>query len=369
VILKTIFRPSGGQTALLAASDSYHNLLAARFGQRFLGYRAAWARAAERLDPGGFPLSLDLAVNSGCQLSCVMCPLPGRDARRGFKPMAPALFESLMAQASDYSLAALTLGLASEPLLHPKIDSMVKAAGQAGIMDIRLGTNGAALSPPLIERLIDSSLTRLEVSVDAARTETYAAVRPGGDFNKLKRSIDHFLGERSRRGRELPLLRLSFLSLPINEGELSAFLESWSAKADLISVQKPIWFPGSALPEPILPKPALPKPALPKPALPKSALDEPKGQSAPPQELFSGAIDEPLEEGFCVQPWQRLGVDYDGRLWPCCSWYGEELLGLGADNLSIAKAWRSEAMETLRLAHLKGPLPGPCQECHSHGAF
>jgi MoaA/NifB/PqqE/SkfB family radical SAM enzyme len=215
------------------------------------------------------------------------------------------------------------------------------------------------LSPPLVERLLDCGLTRLEVSVDAARAETYAAVRPGGDYNKLKRSIDYFLDERSRLGLELPLLRLSFLSLPANETELSAFLESWSGKADLISVQKPIWFPGSALPEPALPEPSLAEPSL----------AEPKGRSETPREVFSGAAAEPPEEGFCLQPWQRLGVDYDGRLWPCCSWYGEELLGLGADDLSIAKAWRSEAMEALRLAHLKGRLPGPCQECHSRGAF
>ena len=331
--LQTVFSPPGGQARLLAANDRYHELLSARVGKRFLDSRSAWAKASFRRDPGLFPLSLDLAVNSGCQLSCVMCPLPRRSDRKRFKAMDRSLFDRIIAQASEFSLAALTLGLASEPLLHPEIDSLVAAADRAGVMDIRLGTNGLALTPKLIGRLLDCGLTRLEISVDAAHGRAYAAIRSGGDFAALERSIGLFLDERSRRMQDLPLLRLSFLKLPENNGELEPFLRRWSDKADLISVQEPIWFPDSALPEP--------------------GESEKKGD----------------EEGWCVQPWQRLGLDHEGAMWPCCSWYGEKLLNLSANSLPINIAWRSQAIEELRLAHLEKRLPAPCHECERHGAF
>jgi hypothetical protein len=226
----------------------------------------------------------------------------------------------------------MTLGLASEPLLHPQIDSLVAAAHKAGVMDIRLGTNGQALGPELVKRLLASGLTRLEISVDAAKASTYEAVRPKGSFEALERGIEAFLEERAKRGQELPLLRLSFLALPENQGELEAFLGRWSDKADLISLQRPIWFPDSALPEPKSPK-----------------------------SRESG--------GFCVQPWQRLAIDHEGRIWPCCSWYGEGLLRLDASRDPIAKAWLAPETEALRRAHLEGDLPGPCLDCGRHGAF
>jgi hypothetical protein len=245
--------------------------------------------------------------------------------------MARTLYDSLMAQASASSLAALTLGLGSEPLLRPDILELIALSAQAGVMDIRLGTNGKALAPDLIRGLLDSPLTRLEISLDAAKDSTYAAIRPGGNFAALERAIDFFLEERSRRRQDLPLLRLSFLELPQNRGELSPFLERWSERADLLSIQKPVWFPESAMPEP--------------------------------------PLSEQSEGGWCVQPWQRMGADHEGRLWPCCSWYGEDLLSLSAVDVSIAQAWRSKAFEDLRLAHLRGKLPGPCRDCAARGAF
>ena len=335
--MRAIFSPPGGQAVLLAANDRYETLLAARFGRRFLDYRAAWAKASERGDPGDFPLSLDLAVNSGCQLSCVMCPLPGRPAARRYRPMLIALYDSLMDQSREAGLPALTLGLASEPLLRPEIEPMIQAAGRAGIMDIRLGTNGFGLGSGLIDILLESPLTRLEISVDAFEPSTYLAIRRGGDLPSLERSIDLFLERRAAKGLELPLLRLSFLRLPMNEGELEPFLARWSPKADLVSIQRPIWFPGSAMEE----------------SFPEAP---PEGPEAP-------------QESWCIQPWQRLGIDRLGRIWPCCSWYAEGLLSLCAKKTPIAAAWRSKAMGRLRRDHLQGKLPARCRQCADHGAF
>lgn len=340
--LTTVFQSPGGQAKLLAANDRYFKLLSARYGRRFASYRDAWAAACDRKDPGDFPLSLDLAVNSGCQLSCVMCPLPGKPRR--YQPMARQLLNSVMSQAAEAALPALTLGLASEPLLHPEIDSVIAAADRAGIMDVRLGTNGLALSPDRVRRLIDSGLTRLEISVDACDPRTYAEIRIGGDLITLERSINLFLDERSKRRQELPLLRLSFLTLPKNQGELGAFLDRWSDKADLISIQKPIWFPGTAMP---------------KPSKARPDSEAPPDSQAPPA----------CGKGWCVQPWQRLGLSHDGQLWPCCSWYGENLLSLDAKKILVAQAWRSPTMAKLRQAHLNGSLPGSCQECERYGAF
>ena len=319
-------RDPTGQVSLYQTEDRYFRILEKRFGQRFLDYRRRWEETSGRGDPGDFPLSLDLAVNSGCQLSCLMCPLQSRPEQRRVRLMKPEVFERLMAQAGEHRLPALTLGLASEPLLNPRAASWIAGAVKAGIMDIRLGSNGLALKENTARALVDSGLTRLEISVDAVRPETYRAIR-GGELSVLEKAIERFLKIRQAANQETPLLRLSFLRLEFNRNELESFLERWQGRADMISIQEPIWFPGSALPQPETP-----------------------GRPMAP---------------VCAQSWQRLAVNYDGQVWPCCSWYGENLLSFNAAEQSLAPIWRSPEMEALRRALSGNPenIPQDCRRC------
>ena len=325
-----VFSEPTGQVALYQAEDRYLAWLTARFGARFRDYRRRWAQAADRGEPGDFPLSLDLAVNSGCQSRCLMCPLSARPERQRVRLMDPALFERLMLQAEEHQLPALTLGLGSEPLLHPEAPRLAARAVRAGIMDIRLGSNGLRLDRETAQALIDSGLTRLEISVDAARAETYLKVR-GGLLAELERAIEIFLNQRGRAGVETPLLRLSFLRLAENRAEEAEFLSRFAPLADMLALQEPLWFPGTRLPPP------------------------------GPASLF-------LAEN-CAQPWQRLGVDQDGRLWPCCSWAAEAFLPFNAAATDLALAWRSpEAMKfRRRLAGLPDEWPEPCRACRTAG--
>jgi wyosine [tRNA(Phe)-imidazoG37] synthetase (radical SAM superfamily) len=321
--LQAVHRDPTGQVALYQSEDRYFQTLEKFFGRRFLDYRRRWGETAGRGRPGEFPLSLDLAVNSGCQLSCLMCPLPASLGGRQVRLMDGDLWERLMAQAREHDLPALTLGLGSEPLLHPGVAGLVARAVRAGIMDIRLGTNGQLLTDQLARALIDSRLTRLEISVDAARPATYRLIR-GGRLDSLTRAIERFLELRQKAASSLPLLRLSFLRLAQNEGELPEFLQRWGTAADLISIQEPIWFPGSRLPRPASAHPLAP---------------------------------------VCAHPWQRLAVNWEGRVWPCCSWYGADLLPPEAGRRPLAELWRSPEMERLRLSLTSGPPPPACGQC------
>ena len=65
----------------------------------------------------------------------------------------------------------------SEPLLYKNISDILKRAEEAEIMDTFLFTNGNLLNQKNSEILLNSSLTRLFVSIDAATRETYDKVR------------------------------------------------------------------------------------------------------------------------------------------------------------------------------------------------
>jgi hypothetical protein len=109
--LKAIHQDPTGQVALYDSEDHYLGLLGEMFGRRFFEYRRRWQDCSQRGDPGAFPLSLDLAINSGCQLHCLMCPLKSRPDGQKVRLMDETLFQRLLDQAREYQLPAMTLGL------------------------------------------------------------------------------------------------------------------------------------------------------------------------------------------------------------------------------------------------------------------
>jgi hypothetical protein len=177
--------------------------------------------------------------------------------------------------------------------------------------------------------LIDSGLTRLEISVDAVEPAAYRAIR-GGDLASLERKIQLFLDIRAKKNSAFPLLRVSFLKLPQNKGQLGPFLKRWSGKADLASAQRPIWFPGTKMKRPLAKK---------------------------------------VDRVPCGQPWQRLGIGADEKPWPCCSWYGENLLGRIHKNRSISQVWLSKELFRLRRSLLLNRPAAECLACAKAGAF
>ena len=327
--MSLVHAPPDGQALLYERPGRYGAALEEIYGERFRRYRADWRSRGLGEDCGDFPLSLDFSINSGCQLNCVMCPLPAK-FKHGRKNDIPLpLFRRLLSEGREHGLPAITLGLGSEPLLNRDLLTVLDISGRFGIMDIRLGTNGLLLTPGLTDSILDSPLTRLEVSVDAAGPESYLAVR-GGCYDSLVKKIELFLDKRERRLQTFPLLRLSFLVLEKNRGELDAFIELWKDRADMLSIQKPIWYPESRLPK----------------------------------------TDFPAVSGSrtCGQPWQRLSVLEDGAVWPCCSWYGESLMSGNLNVSSVNGLWQSHEMERLRDKLRNGNPPLPCLTCLNAGA-
>jgi hypothetical protein len=152
---------------------------------------------------------------------------------------------------------------------------------------------------------------------------TYAAIRKGGNFGALETNIELFLKRRCALGSETPLLRLSFLLLPLNSHELPAFLKRWEGVADMISIQKPVSYEGTIIP----------------------------------------AREKNPEPVNCAQPWQRLGVLEDGSLWPCCSFHGKDFLRHLNATMGISAIWQGEGMGTLREKLVSGIPPAACKLC------
>jgi len=98
-----------------------------------------------------------------------------------------------------------------EPLLNKDLPEMIKAASDAGLYTI-VSTNALAVTPLLAERLMNSGLSRIIVSIDGLSEESYGKYRIGGSLHK---ALDGLVTLRqakdatgSRTHIELQMLRL-----------------------------------------------------------------------------------------------------------------------------------------------------------------
>ena len=324
-----------GQVKLMEVERRFFDVMTRHFGPRFLNYRKEWERSSNFEYLPEFPLSLDLEVNASCNMQCIMCVMAGKN-RRYSLPQSPFmgmnLYKRLMDEAAEHGLPAMTFGFLSEPLIRKNIAEMVSLARKADIMDIRLGTNGSALTARKSKSLIESGLTRLEVSLDAVNPITYSRIRRDGRLDLIEKNIMDFLEERQKAGSDFPVLRLSFLKLPFNKHELVAFKRKWSGLVDMFSIQEPIYFDDAPILQML--------------------------------ELTRNPVPEPFR---CAQPWQRLIVRADGGTFPCCSIYGLDLPIGSAKDMDVATQWRLPTFDSLRKLHRSGRYADHpvCAKCAS----
>ncbi len=287
--------------------------LTAILGARFAAYRKLFRRA-ERRELFPAPIHLTFENIDACNKRCVMC------ARGGQHTLHPKIrintqarmsletFQRIMDECVPMGTRAISFGF-GEPLLErPVVFRMLEYAHQTGIQDSFLVTNGLLLDTDTQRELLESGLTHLSVSIDAATEQTYRKIR-GSGFKTVIEHIEQFLAQREKMGKELPFLRLTFVRQDDNEQELDTFMERWESKADYISIQTKI------------------------------------------DHFFHDLSDYDLSDPRkfdCTYPWYMLAIRADGRILPCCS-FGGELFDLG--NLTqdgVLSVWNGAVLQKIR---------------------
>ncbi|MFW5489594.1 MAG: radical SAM/SPASM family putative metalloenzyme maturase [Desulfovibrio sp.] len=168
-----------------------------------------------------FPACIQVEVTSHCNMRCAMCmkQAEGAEIRKThlpfdlFKKLAPALPQC----------RALVLSGIGEPLLHPHLPEMAAFARERMAADAMIGfqTNGLALDEELAERLVESGVNTVCISVDTldstkgtgelhgqAHSERLAAA-----FAMLRRAAEK-AGRRVRLGVEFVLMADTWRQLP-----------------------------------------------------------------------------------------------------------------------------------------------------------
>jgi MoaA/NifB/PqqE/SkfB family radical SAM enzyme len=170
------------------------------------------------------PTNLEIELTNRCDLACIQCL-----RSQGLRPyklgdITPEHFERILSQFPN----AMNLGLNGfgEPLLHREFFTLVAhARARLPWTKIVIYSNGNRLDEPTCERLPESGLTEINVSIDAAYPDTYKKVRRGGSLTVVHDNLRRLVRARQRARTRLPLIGVNYVLLNENEGELVPFIE------------------------------------------------------------------------------------------------------------------------------------------------
>ena len=148
-----------------------------------------------------FPGIIGLEVTSICNLKCPMCPRTFSPRKFGHMPLS--MFQRLIDEIAEYDdrwmVEQVALNEYGEIFLHPNwFEMMEYTVEKIKKAQIRLDTNGTMMRAPVIDKLFQSRLPSLIISVDGVDEETYDLLRAGGKFHEVVENVKQFI-ERRRK--------------------------------------------------------------------------------------------------------------------------------------------------------------------------
>jgi radical SAM protein with 4Fe4S-binding SPASM domain len=123
----------------------------------------------------GLPETIQIEIDSRCNLRCPMCAVPGLADGRPPRTLAPEEFEALLTTHFGHVTHVMLCGF-SEPLMNPHLPDLVRIARARG-QRVNLATNGLTLTPELADRLVAAGLDDVAISIDTTRPAVYEQVR------------------------------------------------------------------------------------------------------------------------------------------------------------------------------------------------
>lgn len=162
------------------------------------------------------------------------------------------------------------------------------------------------------------------ISIDAASVDTYRQIR-GANLEVLEKNIYELINSKHKHRSALPIVRLSFVKMRENIHEIGDFIKKWEHKVDIIDFQDLIDCTNLDNPQPV-----------------------------------------DVEPFVCSHPFQRIGIDWDGSIYPCCGFYYKHFKIGNINEMTLAEAWKTDALRTLRESFFNGKIHPACQNCYGN---
>lgn len=273
----------------------------------------------------GHPEIFNIEITSDCPMSCKMCPR--KEMKRKVGHMNFELFKKIIDQAKEYS-DVIWFDHFGDPLVHPEFEKFIKYANSKGI-ETKISSNPTLLTEKNIQKIFNSGLKHLLISLDGTDEKTYKFLRgDNANYGFAVNNIKNLVKKKIEQKRKYPFIELSMIHMKITQKQVGQFKEQWNIPGiDRILIKPFRTWDGS---------------------------QEDIKKMAEKSQLM--VKDERRLEYPCLRPWFVITVLWDGRVVPCCYDYdGKYIIG-DLNKESLEEIWNNKNMVRLREQHIKNNL-------------
>jgi MoaA/NifB/PqqE/SkfB family radical SAM enzyme len=278
-----------------------------------------------------------------CNFKCVYCPESFPDFKErsgGLHRLDTAGFSSVADQILALGrLKVLHFYMMGEPFVNRALPDFIRVAVDRGIADRTcVTTNATLLDDKMIDRVLESGLDYLRVSVYGATEETFAR-RTGTPNIKLSRIVANVAAlrrKRDERGLDKPFIYVKMIDTS-DPAENALFMETFRPLADEVALE---------------------------PVMNWNDPDEGNLAQVSREEMLANPYFRHAKR-TCAFPFYTLVIHSDLRVSVCCvDWAKQAVVG-DLKTETLGAIWRGDRLRDFRLVHLRGErrtLPA-CAQC------
>lgn len=163
--------------------------------------------------------SLSIEPTNLCNLKCPECPSGNNKMKRARLFLSKEEFENAIDNSYKY-LVYLQLYFQGEPFMHPKLCDFIGYATGKKVFTTT-STNGHFLNQETCQKIVDSGLHQLIVSIDGTTQESYEKYRVGGSLDKVKAGIEMLQNVKDENKSNLPHIVIQFVVFSSNENQIN----------------------------------------------------------------------------------------------------------------------------------------------------
>ncbi|MBT3504619.1 MAG: radical SAM protein [Piscirickettsiaceae bacterium] len=275
-------------------------------------------------------------ITEVCNLACTHCAHPdfAKSEHYDGRYLDPALNEKMIEEVRKHGQGKtqyIRYTSNGEMLVHPNGYEMIQSAVDHSGVYVAMTTNGTIMNEKRTQKLLESGVHMIDISIDAFNPETYAKIRVNGNLDVTRGNVLRLL-EWVRESKSKTKVVVSFVEQPQNTNEVRDFESYWKdAGADYVVIRRLHSSSG--------------------------AIIEIADINRKKQET---EVRRP-----CLYPWERITVNARGDLAFCPSDWVHGSFVADYCNTTIYDEWHGKFYEALRKAHLSNNYSshGFCDNC------
>lgn len=166
----------------------------------------------------GFPYILKIENTNICNLQCPVCYENRKkhdfEGARGYGRMKLEDFKRIVNELSPWVFRINLYGF-GEPFLYDEIFEMIRYANDHNI-GVAITSNFNTINLDRLNKIIDSGLEHLIISIDGIDQKSYEKYKVGGDYNKTINNIKQLLRIKKEKNVQYPFVDWQFLIMKHN---------------------------------------------------------------------------------------------------------------------------------------------------------